>query len=37
MQWVTQPLLADLAMECACADTLHSSHLVATSVEHLES
>jgi hypothetical protein len=33
---VVQPVLANLALECACADTQHSSRLVTTSVERLD-
>jgi hypothetical protein len=36
VQGVVQPVLADLALECACADTQHSGRLLTTSVEQLE-
>jgi hypothetical protein len=36
VQGVVQPVLANLALECACADTQHSGRLVTTSVEELE-
>jgi hypothetical protein len=36
VQGVVQPVLANLALECACADTQHSGRLVTTSVEQQE-
>jgi hypothetical protein len=36
VQRVLQPVLADLALERACADTQHSGRLVTSSVEQLE-
>jgi hypothetical protein len=36
VQGGVQPVLANLALESACADTQHSGRLVTTSVEHVE-